>query len=548
MRTSRSAPAVGLAGRPDDRLQFAREGGGIRDAAVHSVVARTRCKCSCLWRDRVDRSSLLADLRLGLYRSPSNRLRYHAIPVAVSRLYHDWPRDYTASRNLAMQFQNHRRGMVDLIRESVDPPYPIGTGIYFWVADDRGLADFVAASFGLFGPRLHSLSKFYFVLLAASVLIFFTGYWRRPAVLLLPVALLRGWLVLVEVMRLPNGVSYRSWAWGTELCLGVEDCAALRVADVRRPELRLRDAPDDADCRVARAAHGVDHRRAAGGVTGLPVSLAVVDRLAVPGAVDRGGTGAAWWVGCRLCSAERPQWCTLIQTSFAAALLVLSIAGLRAYQRETYHPEYFTERGQRTFWHNALMGLAYHPTLKDELPMAMCDDKDAIDLVLARMFQKDPTLDPNVWNWAAALNSLGSHNEFDWVRYEANARDIYFDLWRDAPAQMLGCLRRAEPFVILKQITFALRLIFVRLVLGERAGTDPGRCDTSRWNGPALPARARKRRATGIDSRRDTRWPHSCRSASSPASRSTRPSRRSRVFFSVGFLSPSSRPSAWPGE
>src|SRR5690349_6971751 len=112
-----------------------------------------------------------ADSRLRLYRSPSNRLRYHAIPVAVSRLYHGWPRNYTASHSLAMQFHNTNRRVADILRESLHPPYPIGTGIYFWVADDRGLADYVVASFRLFGPRLHSLSQFYCLVLATTVLI-----------------------------------------------------------------------------------------------------------------------------------------------------------------------------------------------------------------------------------------------------------------------------------------------------------------------------------------------------------------------------------------
>jgi len=368
-----------------------------------------------------------ADSRLGLYRSPSNRLRYHAIPVAVSRLYYHWPNDYTASRNLAMQFHNQRRGMVDVLRESLHPPYPIGTGVYFWVADDRGLADYVVGAFSLFGPRLSSLSKFYCLVLATIVLIFFGGYWRRPGVLLLPVALLAGWLLLVEVMRLPTGVSYRSWAWGTELCLGVEDCALYEsrmfdvlslVAAMHLMMLIVLPAPRTAwlsSLPQAALLLFLYHCRSSIGWQYLALAAAI-------------GVRVAWWANGRIRAAKPPPWGELVAPAFVAVLLATSIVGLRAYQKVFYHPEYFAERGSRTFWHNALMGLAYHPTLQDELPMTMCDDKNAINLVLARMFQKDPTLDPNVWNWAAALNSLGSHNEFDWVRYEANARELYCDL------------------------------------------------------------------------------------------------------------------------
>lgn len=430
----------------------------------------------CLFWGAVGLIALLysADTRLGLYRSPSNRLRYHAIPVAVSRLYHHWPNDYTASRNLAMQFHNQRRGMVDVLRESLHPPYPIGTGVYFWVADDRGLSDYVVAAFALFGPRLHSLSKFYCLLLAATVLTFFCSFWRRPAMLLLPVAFLAGWLVIVEVMRLPTGVSFRSWSWGTELCLGVEDCTLYesRMFDVlsliaamhlmvlivgpRAPRMAWVAAVPQATLLLF-----LYHCRSSIGWQYL--GLLIVAGLRMAG-----------WMGCRLRGVVRPAWSDLARPALVAMLLAASIVGLRAYQQTFYHPEYFAERGPRTFWHNALMGLAHHPTLQEELPMARCDDRNAIDLVLARMFQKDPTLDPNVWNWAAALNSLGSHNEFDWVRYEATARDVYFDLWRERPAQMLGCYAVYKPLIIAKQIIFALRLIAARFVKGGAPELIPG--------------------------------------------------------------------------
>ena len=48
------------------------------------------------------------DRRLGLHQFASTRYRFHAIPVAMSTLYHHRPHDYTALRNLAMRFTTPR--------------------------------------------------------------------------------------------------------------------------------------------------------------------------------------------------------------------------------------------------------------------------------------------------------------------------------------------------------------------------------------------------------------------------------------------------------
>src|SRR5690349_2578641 len=88
-----------------------------------------------------------ADARLGLHRHASNRYRFHAVPVAVSQLHHGRERDYTAFRALAHRFHDGARDLDEQIRESLSAGP--GTDTYFWVADDRGLADFVAAAFVL---------------------------------------------------------------------------------------------------------------------------------------------------------------------------------------------------------------------------------------------------------------------------------------------------------------------------------------------------------------------------------------------------------------
>ena len=181
------------------------------------------------------------------------------------------------------------------------------------------------------------------------------------------------------------------------------------------------------------------------------------------------GVRVGWWMLNRIRCEDRPSAALLARPLFVGGVLALLLVGLKLYQRAVYHPHYAKVYGQRTFWHNALMGLAYHPVLRDELPMTHCDDRDAVDLVLARMEAREPGLDKNVWNWQAALNSLGNHNRFDWNRYETFAKGIYFESWRNRPLQMAECYAYYKPRDILCQA----RIIGDRLARGSMRGAMP---------------------------------------------------------------------------
>jgi hypothetical protein len=382
------------------------------------------------------------DRRLGLYRHASTRYRFHAIPVAISTLYRDRAHDYTAHRNLARHFHDADKSLDEQIKQAIHPDYDVGAGTYFWVADDRGLADYVTAAFTLFGPRTRSLSKFLFVVLGLAFLLYAVGYWRTPAAFLLPVLVLLGWLGIAQVMLhrvpFPNGVGW----WGEEIALNESRMFdVLALVSVLHLAVLACGGP-----RVSRLAWA----------TAMPQTLILVFLYHARSSVGWqylalfaiAGVRVGWWVIVR----PRPGARELARPLFVAALLAGTLVGLKQYQRAHYHPDYFTEAyGQRTFWHNALMGLWYHPTLRDELPMKVCDDRDAVDLVLARMEAKDPDLDRNQWNWQAALNSLGNHNPFDWVRYETEARAIYVGLWREEPGRMAACYGWYKPLDIAKQ-------------------------------------------------------------------------------------------------
>ena len=403
------------------------------------------------------------DGRLGLHQSVSTRYRFHAIPIAVSRLYHNHPHDYTAIKRLAIRFHDPDRNIDDQIRETMHPDFDTGAGTYYWVADDRGLADYVFCAFRLFGSGVRSLANFWFLLLSVSMLLYTIGYWRTPAALVLPPLVLLGWCgvasIASERLPFPNAQGY----WGEAIALH---------------ESRMFDGL---------ALLGVLHLAILAGVGGSISCLAWMTAvlqatlliflyharsslgwqyLALFSLV---GLRVGWWVLNRTRIENRPTAASLVRPLFVAGLVAVSLVGLKQYQQAVYHQNYAKEYGQRTFWHNALMGLAYHPVLRAELPMTHCDDRDAVDLVLASMEKNDAGLDRNVWNWQAALNSLGNHNRFDWNRYESEARAIYFEQWRSRPVQMAECYLYYKPRDIFGQA----RIVCVRLAMGTVRGTMP---------------------------------------------------------------------------
>ena len=148
---------------------------------------------------------LAAERRLGLHQSASTRYRFHAIPVAISTLCHHHPHDYTAIKSLAIRFHDPARDLDVQIREAIDADLVTGGGTYYWVADDRGLADFVLLAFQLFGPQAESLSNFWFLLLASSLALYTIAFWRKPTALVVPLLILLGWVAAWFVAPIMHG-------------------------------------------------------------------------------------------------------------------------------------------------------------------------------------------------------------------------------------------------------------------------------------------------------------------------------------------------------
>ena len=305
----------------------------------------------------------LADARLGLYRHISARTRAHAIPVALSQLYHHHPHDYTARLGVALAFRAPET-LGELLKRYSDPAHAGEEGTYYWTADDRGLGDFVTLAFRAYGPKPRSLARFWFLLLAASLILFQLAYRRHAATHFAPVFVLFGLLLYAHAcphyadIDLGDGTRWQE-AFGLHESRTFEALAVLAWLHLALLAWR-------------------------GG--GRVAWLAALPQVAMLLFLYHARSSLGWMylalfvlAGMRILTDRARCAVPLV----VAGLLAASLVALQQYKRAVYHPAYFQERGSRCFWHNALMG-SYHPRLRESLDIGI-DDTKAIVLVLREL-------------------------------------------------------------------------------------------------------------------------------------------------------------------
>ena len=354
---------------------------------------------------------------LGLDRSEaSTRLQYHAMPVAISVLRHDWPYNYTANFSVAMAFQNPAYGsLADRIERVSKPDFPKGTGTYFWNVDDRGLADYVYLSALMFGPTLDGLFWSYFLILGVAVLAFMMGNWQTP----------NGFTFLVIYLA-ALGVSFMVWssAPGTpqfgETSIHISESRLLGIMTIL-PIAHL---------------FLFNIRR---GPVMMPQATAVFVQIFVFIFLLHIRSSVIWqfWVLaililCWVALSEAPRKPKVLRAIVSVFVMGIGIYGaLPVYKKAVYHEWYFDHSGARTIWHNIVMGFGQSPTLSQKYQI-YGDDASSIRAVIQytadtahqnnKAFPIDPVKIDAVKQ--AALNSLGSHNEFNWKAHEQKARQL----------------------------------------------------------------------------------------------------------------------------
>jgi hypothetical protein len=361
---------------------------------------------------------------LGLSQSdPSSRTQLHAIPVAISQIYHGRAHDYTAYWSIAMRFYDqfsHRRQPLDAaIYQAVHADIPPGDRTYYWTADDRGLSDFVNAAFRLFGPKVRSLFDFWFLLLGLSVIAAILRFGHdRIALCAIACSVIGIGAVLPALTRAKSEAFAELSIHISESrmfdILGIVALVHLVLAMLRPPATSQWTEIGTLIAQAALIAFLVHARTS---VSWLFVAVLTIGLVL---AVLRSKGGAPVLRG---------------RVTLAVLCTVLTAwAGVHLYQRATFNEVYFGETGPRTFWHNALMGLSLNSVLARELNLGI-NDRSAIEAVLRDMkARNDPRL-TDQWQVQDILNSLGAVNTFEWRSYEDAARDLYFHTLRSEPWQ-----------------------------------------------------------------------------------------------------------------
>jgi hypothetical protein len=379
--------------------------------------------------------------QLGVDRNVTNRLRYHAIPIAISVLYHGRPYDYTAFKSLAMRFQSVVP-LDSVIIHAVYQQPPADDATYYWVADDRGMSDYVIGAFYLFGPRTSSLYSFYFVVLGVSCLLFLADAGRHAGmnvVLILAMGAIYSCLLVMPLVQTYHAFMEPASPFEPRMIELLSYVATLHLAFTTFTERPW--SPRRVVAVVGQAAVLVVcyHARSA-----LVWQVAFVLAAGLASAVKR-----REMFNRRPAENEHrvvPATRSLSVFMPAASVLVALLA-LAAYRHAVYNSRYFEDMGSRTFWHNSLMGLGSNEQLAATYGLRISDSA-VIDAVILHLKQTaDPRLTA-VWTNENIRNSLGNWFVFNWFEYEGAARDLYWHIWRAHWPSALRCYLVDKPVEI----------------------------------------------------------------------------------------------------
>jgi len=408
---------------------------GDEDPAKRRMVLSRRWRLgTCAWIVVALSLIFVRSRSLSLDRNVTDRLKYHAIPVAISVLYHGRVHDYTAYQSIERRFQSPNLTVSEMIARTVDGPAPRDDATYYWAADDRGTADYVIAAFALFGPSTRSLFAFYFLVLASTYALAAVGGRWSPGMAALSIASLAA----------------------IYSCLAIFPLANLAV-QIERPALFEPRAFD------LLALMATLHLAFAEWVAppSTPASMAaVIGQTAIFAFCYHARSSIGWEaafiivmnaaaiVRLRRSSGDGGRrWRTL-------AVLIGGLAALSAYQHVTYNKRYFEDMGARTVWHNALMGFTSNTALAATYHLAVSDSA-VIDAVIADMGRRhDPHLNDR-WTNENIRNSLGGWSAFNWFEYESAARTLYFGIWSRATRDVLRCYLIDKPADIVRTLRSA---------------------------------------------------------------------------------------------
>jgi hypothetical protein len=359
---------------------------------------------------------------------PSFRYRIYAVPIVLSQIYYGRPYDYVGYMALEMPFQLDTPSIDELAVTLKSVENVESQGLFFIVADDKGIVDFTRVAFLLYGIRTTSLYYMYFTIMLVSCLLYvvtyFTDVHRLALLVFLCVAF---YATMPGFLAYPPAISILDLhAFGMlSMAAFLHILVAATDASATRP---MKLVPLVAQALILTCAY---HTRASS------VTQSVTIVLAYP---------LILWLWARR-ERSAPPARPILQRAFAmqygrrlipAAIVLIAISVLLpVYQRVMYNDGYFGRRStlHHIVYHNLLIGLQYNPMLQESYGLGIGDlgATHAVDTYLERTNRNRGRR-----NWASmGHNTVTTQLPFDWVEYEEAARDLYFTIWREQPKQCL---------------------------------------------------------------------------------------------------------------
>jgi hypothetical protein len=345
---------------------------------------------------------------------PSWRYRVYAAPIVLSQLYYHRPYDYVGYNKLAIPFQAETPSIDELAEKLKAVANVESDGLFFILADDKGVVDFTRLAFQLYGIRTASLYYMYFTILFGSCVLFVVGHFTDRHKLVMLVLLCLGlYATMPAFLAFPPGINILDiHAFGVlSLVAALHILVSATDADPTRRALLITTAAQ------ALIMTMVYHTRS----SSITQTLGIAAAYPIVLYLSRD-------VGVRY----RRRFVPLI-------ILLVAVSLLPIYQRLRYHPDYFGRRATLTHivYHNLLIGMQWNPNLQKRYGLGLGDlgIAQAVDAFLESPARNTH---PERHAWAASgLNTVTTQQPFDWVEYEEAARDLYATIWRESPKEAL---------------------------------------------------------------------------------------------------------------
>jgi hypothetical protein len=289
------------------------------------------------------------------------------IPSAISEVVFDNDKKYTVLQPVYQEYYSRLSTSLDadsinaaisavirLDRSTQDRRFEL-----LW-DDDKGMVDFVALAFRLFGFQVQSIFYTYFLVMLASCATYALAFFKRPACLLLLAAFLAMFFLLLPMIAFnPQLVSVLTNR--VLPLLSIVACLHL-ILFALRPSATIFQIT----LIVAQAALIIFTVHLRTTTLWQTTTIAIVSGVAAL---------VARYVGASSGPGNRFWRSGVVLAAFPLVLMIVGQLGLRTYQNRAFPPEYF--RGDhmvtRVVWHSLFSGLAFNPHFADRYQIRIDD-------------------------------------------------------------------------------------------------------------------------------------------------------------------------------